>query len=587
MSQNLGSLPVGAKIKDKDTKFLGVPIVWQKADSNHTDYPENSTTLITEKIIALRPFDAMEPNNANSDRKNYGNNKYSVSNIDLWLNSDAAAGSWYSAQHSADQAPDNSHVWSNYNDYDQDAGFLNAFSAGFKKALLNTTLKVALNTVTDGGNYEAITRKVFLASRAELFGAAENSVMEGSLLALFAENTNAVRVAKPTAECLADSEYTSGSLTTANGWYYWLRSPNSSDSYYVRFVNSDGSLFNRSARSGYIGVRPLCNLSSDTLVSDSVDEDGCYELLLPADAPDTINVKTPIYCNPEYDTGGIEGGKAEISWSAVEGADKYLLERSINGGVFNAVYSGDNTAYTDTITDNINTVQYRVCSLKGALRSDENKTAATVVVQDNYPPFISGDNTALGNTATRIKYDYVVYDGDDVNVTVKEYINTNLIRTYTATGSNKNTLEIDLETWNGLTAGDNYIRIVVTDDNGASATQTKHFNKIGGIIEFTYVPFGNQIAVRPKAINVMLDLVMPLNAKLQVLASNNANDTQPVWDNITTAVLSKHNHVFSNKSKEQGVQYYGVAIKVKIERNGADGDIKLYGIRCQIDNNVE
>lgn len=586
MSQTLGSLPVGAKIKDKNTKFLGVPIVWQKADSNHTDYPNNSTTLITEKIIALRPFDAMEPNNADSNRKNYGNNKYSVSNIDLWLNSDAGAGGWYSAQHSADQAPDNAHVWSNYNDYDQDAGFLNAFSKGFKKAMLNTTLKVALNTVTDGGNYEAITRKVFLASRAELFGAAENSVMEGSLLALFAENTNAVRVAYPTTECVADSEYKSG-VSATSAWYYWLRTPYSSYSCNVRCVYSGGSLYNSFARFGNIGVRPLCNLSSDILVSDSVDEDGCYELLFPADAPDRINVKTPIYCNPEYETGGIEGGKAEISWGAVEDAERYVLERSINGGVFNAIYTGDNTAYTDTITDNINTVQYRVCSLKGTLRSDENRTAETVVVQDNYPPFISGDDTALGDTATRIKYDYTVYDGDDVNVTVKEYINTQLIRTYTATGSNKNTLEIDLETWNGLTAGDNYIRIVVTDDNGATTTQTKHFNKIGGIIEFTYVPFGNEIAVRPKAINVMLDLVKPLNAKLQVLASNNANDTQPVWDNITTAVLSKHNHVFSNKSKEQGVQYYSVAIKVKIERNGADGDIKLYGIRCQLDSNVE
>ena len=586
MSKTLGSLPVGAKIKDKDTKFLGVPIVWQKADSNHTDYPENSTTLITEKIIALRPFDAMEPNNADSNRKSYGNNKYSVSNIDLWLNSDAAAGGWYSARHDADQAPDDTNVWSGYNDYDQDAGFLNGFSAAFRGAILETTLKTALCTA-EGGNYESLTRKVFLASRAELFGAAENSVMEGSLLALFAANTNAVRVAYPTSDCVADSEYTNTNFTASKGWYYWLRTPYSSNSYYVRNVYSGGFLYYFNAWNGNNGVRPLCNLSSDTLVSDSVDSDGCYTLLFSVDPPQNITVKTPIYCNPEYDTGGIEGGKAEISWSAADNAERYILERSINGGVFNEVYVGDGLSYTDTITDNINTVQYRVSSAVANMRSKNSTTAETVVVQDNYPPFISGDNTALGNTATRIKYDYVVYDGDDVNVTVKEYINANLIRTYTATGSNKNTLEIDLETWNGLTAGDNYIRIVVTDDNGASATQTKHFNKIGGIIEFTYVPFGNQIAVRPKAINVMLDLVMPLNAKLQVLASNNANDTQPVWDNITTAVLSKHNHVFSNKSKEQGVQYYSVAIKVKIERNGADGDIKLYGIRCQLDNNVE
>lgn len=86
---------------------------------------------------------------------------------------------------------------------------------------------------------------------------------------------------------------------------------------------------------------------------------------------------------------------------------------------------------------------------------------------------------------------------------------------------------------------------------------------------------------------MQLDLVAPLDAKIQVLASNNANDTQPVWDNITTAVLSKHNHVFTNKSKEQGVNYYCVAVKVKIERNGADGAIKLYGIKCQLDCNVE
>ena len=580
MSQTLGSLPVGARIKEKDTKYLGVPIVWLKADSDHTDYPSGSTTLITEKLIARRAVDAKEPSNANSDRKNYGNNKYSVSNIDQWLNSDAAAGAWYSARHSADQAP-SSTTYVSANPYSGKAGFLSEFSPAFKKALLNTTLKVALNTVTDGGNYETITRKVFLASRAETFGAAENSVMEGSLLALFAENTNAVRVAYYAQTSVQDGG------TAGNADYWWLRTPSSSSSCSVRNVNSGGTLSNSNAYGGARGVRPLCNLKSDILVSDSVDDEGCYELLLPVDAPENISVKTPIYCSPDYNTGGIEGGKAEVSWSAVEGAEKYILERSINGGVFNPIYSGDGIAFTDSITDNINTVQYRVCSVKGILQSEEYKTAATVVVQDNYPPFISGDNTALGNTATRIKYRYTVYDGDDVNVTVKEYVNTTLLRTYTATGSQENTLEIDLETWNGLPVGDNTIKIVVTDNNNATATQTKHFNKIGGVIEFEYVPFGNQIAVRPKAINVQLDLIAPLDAKIQVLASNNANDTQPVWDNITTAVLSKHNHVFTNKSKEQGVNYYCVAVKVKIERKGADGAIKLYGIKCQLDCNVE
>ncbi|MCM1455569.1 MAG: DUF6273 domain-containing protein [Bacteroides sp.] len=579
MSQTLGSLPVGAKIKDLDTKYLGVPIVWVKADSNHAGYPNNSTTLITEKIIARRAVDAKEPNNADSNRKSYGNNKYSVSNIDQWLNSDAEAGAWYSARHDADQTPDSTSVVS-ANPYSDKAGFMSEFSPLFRKVMLDTTLKVALNTVTDGGSYETITRKLFLASRAETFGAAENSVMEGSLLALFAANTNAVRIAYN-----ADTAVPDGGTAGSSG-FWWLRTPHSSYSCGVRLVHSDGALYDNFAYGGSGGVRPLCNLKSDTLVSDSVDDDGCYVVDWSVLPPDRIDVETPIYCNPEYNTGGIEGGKAKISWSECS-VDKYVLERSINGGEFNVIYTGDSTAYTDTITDNINTVQYRVAAAKWGNQSDTYTTSATIVVQDNYPPFISGDDTALGNTATRIKYKYTVYDGDDINVTVREYVNSTLLRTYTAKGSQENTLEIGLETWNGLPTGDNTIKIVVTDDNGATATQTKHFNKIGGIIEFEYVPFGNQIAVCPKAINVQLDLIAPLDAKIQVLASNNANDTQPVWDNITTAVLSKHNHVFTNKSKEQGVSHYCVAVRVKIERNGADGAIKLYGIKCQLDCKVE
>lgn len=581
MSKTLGSLAVGAKIKDASTTFLGSPIVWLKADSNHDGYPSNSTTLITEKIIALRAFDAMEPNNSDSNRKSYGNNKYSVSNIDQWLNSDAGAGNWYTARHDADQAPTNDYVWSNYNEYDEDAGFLSGFSQTFKNALLDTTLKTVLNTVTDGGSYESMTRKIFLASKAEIFGSAENSIMDGSLLSLFSANTNDCRIAYLSSECAVDSEY---SVTAGNAWYWWLRTPLSSYSFFVRFVTSNGSLDYGSACNGSYGVRPLCNLSSDTLVSDEVDSDGCYVMFPPPDAPE-INLTTPIYCDSNYNTGGIEGGKAKISWSEVDSAH-YVLERSVNGGSWREIYCGDSVSYEDSVSDNMNTLQYRIKAVTNSGSSDY-ATTEVAVVQDNYPPFISGDNSAIGDVATRIKYKYIVYDGDDATVTVKEYVNDKLIRTFTATGSQENVLEIDLETWNGLSTGDNYIKIVVTDDNNSSVTQTKHFNKIGGIIDLVYTPFSTSLTICPKAINVQLDLVKPLDATIQVLATNNANDTQPVWDDITTAALSQHNHIFSNTAKQSGVDYFAVKVRVIINRNNADGEIKLYAIRCQVDCAVE
>lgn len=276
----LGSLPIGAKIKVPHS-VIG-DIVFLKCDQNHEGYPENSTTLITDELILLRAFDAKEPNNTDSNRREYGNNRYSVSNIDHWLNSTASAGQWYSPQHSTDQSPNSISVVSQ-NPYDTDAGFLNGFDAKFISAIQDTTIKVARNTKTDGGGYDTLVRKVFLPSRAELFNQAENSIMEGSLLQYFQANTNAIRIAKISNYAAEDNNNKgSSSVTagTANG--YWIRTPNSSVSYNVRCVDPDGLLFGSTAYGRGVGVRPLCNLNSETLVSDQPDSDGFYQIKYPS-----------------------------------------------------------------------------------------------------------------------------------------------------------------------------------------------------------------------------------------------------------------------------------------------------------------
>ena len=576
----LGSLAIGSKIKISHS-VLG-DIIFLKADKDHGGYPENSTTLITEKIILLRAFDAKEPNNSDSNRKSYGNNKYSVSNLDQWLNSTAAAGQWYSARHSADQAPDNANVWSNYNEYDQDAGFLAGFDDAFVAALKDTTLKVALNTVTDGGSYESVVRKFFLPSRAELFGAAENSVMEGSLLSYFSANTNDIRKAQISSYAAAHSEY---SVTAGSNWYYWLRTPDSSLSYRVRIVSSGGSGNSNYAYSGSSGVRPLCNLDSGISVSDSTDSDGCYTLNLDTglSAPE-ISVSNPIYSQPTQETGGIEGGTAKITWTEVGNATSYVLERSVNNGAFAQIYSGTARSYTENVLSSYQSLQYRVKSVNAEEESDY-ATSPVYVVQDNFPPFISGDESNLGEKPTRFSYSYTIYDGDDANITVKEYLNSTLLRTYQAAAGQQQTFEITSAQWGAIAVGDNYIKIVASDE-AATVTQTKHFTKSAGVLELEYSPTGN-IAVRPKAINVELDLVKPFAAGLQVLACNNGNDTQPVWDDITTAVRANINHVFTNGAKQQGVTYWKVILKIVVMRNDTEGDIKLGGVKCVLDAKVE
>ena len=280
MSKAISSLSVGDKIEvpvlSAYQSRFGAKIVFKVADKNHSGYPSNSVTLITEKIIQLMCSDAKEPSNSNSDRRNYGNNRHIHSNILQWLNSNATAGNWYSAKHSADAPPTNANVWDNYNEYDAWAGFLAMLDPKFVAELLDTTLTVVKSS-TDGGSYETFTAKMFLASTTEVGLANENGIAEGALLALF--SNNASRIAYPTAECVSNSEYSNSNFTTSKGWYWWLRTPDSSDAFLVRCVVSDGALGSSGAWYGYGGVRPLCNLQSSILVSDSPNASGNYEII--------------------------------------------------------------------------------------------------------------------------------------------------------------------------------------------------------------------------------------------------------------------------------------------------------------------
>lgn len=187
MAQSLNSLAVGALVKDTGTLYNGKPIIWKIADKGHTGYPSGAVTLITERIISLKCFDAIESGNSDGDRRSYGNNRWTLSNLRQWLNSQAAAGKWYSAQHGADAAPTNANVWSTYNEYDAEAGFLAGFSANFIAALLTTTHTVGKATV-DGGGTESCADKIFLATCTEV--GLSGDVTAGSKLALFSNDSS-------------------------------------------------------------------------------------------------------------------------------------------------------------------------------------------------------------------------------------------------------------------------------------------------------------------------------------------------------------------------------------------------------------
>ena len=564
MSKALSSLAVGATIevpvKAAFQSYLGKTVVFKVADKNHSGYPANSVTLITDKIPFLLAFDAIEASNSDSNRRSYGNNRYSLANLLQWLNSNAAAGKWYSAKHSADAPPTAANVWSSHNPYSDKAGFLAMLDERFVAALLETTVTVAKNTVTDGGSYETVKAKMHLPSTTEVGLANENNIAEGVKLALFSDNTS--RLAYPTAECVSNSTYKDSNLKTSAAWYYWLRTPNSGYSCNVRAVNSSGALDYTGAYVGNWGVRPLCNLNSSILVSDSTNAKGNYEFQWNAAPSTPSGISVPANC--------YSGQKIAVSWGAStdpEGdAITYILERAINNGSYTQVAATAARTFEENVLTSWNTVKYRVKARDSVGNESAYITSSTSAVIHNQPPTISGQNADLGVKREGFSYAYTVDDPDGDIVTVVEKVDEKTLKTHTPTLGQSVNLTLAGNDFTSLTNGLHTITITATDSAGNEAVRTLTFTKaINSFVIYLSAPL--EAVQQPRRANVVVTRNIPAGGTFKVEVTNNPFDPSPAWEDCTNAVLQGVAHVFENT--ENAAVQYGLNVRVTVGRGEA------------------
>ena len=527
------------------------------------------TKLVTESIITLKAFDAKEASNSNSDHKNYGNNRYSVSNIDQWLNS--AASSWYSARHSADAAPTNANVWSNYNEYDTEAGFLTNFEADFRAAILDTVIRVAKNTVTDGGGYEDITRKVYLLSNTEVGLANENSVAEGTVWSYF--NSATRRQCKPTAEAVSKSEYTNSSLNASSAWYWWLRTPNAGSANHARFVNTDGRLGNNCAYYGNRGVRPALELASTNLVSDSTDTDGAYILQWnqPPTDPSSISYGTPQAGNSLTIT---TGGSSDPEGDAIS----YVWERRTDSGAYTQIGITTTKSITDTVPASGTTYQVRVKAVDANGLESGYCTGSAKTISYNTAPVISGSDTNVGAKTDPFSHSYTVTDAQasSQTLTVVETLTngseTITLRSYTATSGTTNTVDLT-DVWLKLIAGTHVLTITASDGAGGTATRKITFSRTVSRIAAARA-FRTDSLVQKVFIS-LYPTERPADSTLYLEVTNNPFDASPVWEEITSKVNSLV-HVFNNTTAANG---YGLGYRFYILKGDEEIEVTQATIR--------
>ena len=266
------------------------PILWIVIDnsSHYSGYvnPEvEHITLLSACIIDIRGFDAIESENTNELRRGYGNGRYRTSNIRQWLNSSGDENNWWATQDLDDGETDTNNVdeppsddgFPDFEDigYDDKEGFLKSFNADEFNAMLETTLVVGKNAVTDGGGSEEVQDRVFLLSLAEIGFGDRSEVEEGRVFELFSSDSS--RQAEVSIQCIVNTNCSDKPLDGEN-WPWWLRSPAPGFTASVFIVSDIGAALYSTANmcEGSVGIRPALNIKTSLYFSGSGTNDDPY-----------------------------------------------------------------------------------------------------------------------------------------------------------------------------------------------------------------------------------------------------------------------------------------------------------------------
>ena len=268
------------------------------------------------------------------------------------------------------------------------------------------------------------------------------------------------------------------------------------------------------------------------------------------------------------------GSNLAISWTQASDSDGnlsgYELERQVDGGSWTQIYKGSGLAYTDTITSRWNTVAYRVRAYDTYNSTSSYVTSETRTVDNNNLPTVTSSTASgsdLGTKTEGFDLTYSVDDADGDTVTVKEYLDDVLKRTYTATLEQSNTVQcVTAANWQKVLNGQHTIKVVANDGKADSTPYTVTFTKAVYEASITLAePLDADDTITVMVLNILGSI--PADADLEVLVTNNANDTEPVWEDATQDVKNGNNHVFTNQTATNG---FAFNFKVTVSRGSSN-----------------
>lgn len=257
----------------------------------------------------------------------------------------------------------------------------------------------------------------------------------------------------------------------------------------------------------------------------------------------------------------IGGESLTVTWTASSDTDGnlegYILQRKVGTGEWTQVFQGNALSYQDTITKGWTSVQYRVAAYDTYDAQSAWTTSETRTVDNNTAPVITCDTPSgsdLGTKSSGFTVNYSVDDADGDDVTVTEKMDSTTKRTFEATLEATNQFQVTGTYFQQLLNGQHTMKMVAQDAGGKSTEYSLTFTKSVTSCSITMTePMEADAQITIMAMSVTGDI--PADANFQVLVTNNAKDTSPVWEDATSEVKSGANYLFENQSAQNGFAF--------------------------------
>ena len=292
-------------------------------------------------------------------------------------------------------------------------------------------------------------------------------------------------------------------------------------------------------------------------------------------------VKSPPVISGSDSDLGKKNSSFSISYSVktADETDEVIITEKLNGNIIRTLRNpSQGYPLTFDITEDIfRSLNMHVTNTIEIVATNNEATSYrryTFIKTNSGPVITLTGEKDLGKLTSKPTVEYSVSDNEGDEVTITEFLNGNIIKTFTAVLGQKYSIELTDDFWIACNGKENTITIAAEDSNKTTTYKYVTFSRKVDKVQFTTK---EPIETSTSASKIMVTPQWNItNATGKVEVCNNGFDDSPTWEDMTSMVIAGRPYTFINSTKRSNK--WGIKIRITITKNkGYTGEVAIYG----------